>query len=134
MPTVDYNSMEIELLKKQVWDMKAASAADKPQKRVIIAEIADLKQDSLTAAFMEEEKRIRLDYQDKDAWKNSNDAQRQELIQVLLKRMYPSSHGRVSVFLTKGNSKFPPWTKLSFETSHWKRRTKGSKNSSRHRD
>jgi hypothetical protein len=78
MPTGDSNNMEIEMLKKEIWEIKATSAADKPQKGLIIAEIAELKQDSMTAAFPEDKKRIRVDYQDKEAWKNSSDSQRQE--------------------------------------------------------
>ena len=75
MPTVDSNSMEIELLKKEIWSLKANSAADKPQKGRLITEIAGLMQSSMTASFLEEEKRIKMDAQDKDALKSFSDGQ-----------------------------------------------------------
>ena len=69
MPTTDYNELEISVIQEALGDLKISLASDKEEKRLLACEISKVQQESLAAAFQEEDRKMRLDSQDPATWK-----------------------------------------------------------------
>ena len=61
LPTTDSNKMEIFIIQEALRDLKIIAQADKQENALVSFEISKVKQESLTAAFQEEERKIRMD-------------------------------------------------------------------------
>ena len=63
-------------------------------------EISKVQQESLTAAFLEEERKIRLDGQDPVAWKAMSEEEKRKMVSDLLTTWYADEAIKVDVLLT----------------------------------
>ena len=69
IPTTDSNKLENTVMQDALRDLKISVASDKQEKKMLAFELSKVQQETFTAAFLEEERKIRLDGQDPAAWK-----------------------------------------------------------------
>jgi hypothetical protein len=83
----------------------------------LIETIAELKQDSTAAEFEREEKKIRLDSQDKESWGKASNEQRQQMVKDIINACFSNSiiTKKIFVWITKpGRGSFLPWARVTF--------------------
>ena len=132
MPTTDSNTLEITVMQDALRDLQISVASDKQEKKMLACEISKVQQESLTAAFLEEERKIRLDGQDPVAWKAKTEEEKRKMLSNLLTTWYEDEAKTIDVFLTRERPNNPSWVKLTFqnvwEKFHFKTKLK------KHRD
>ena len=88
--------------------------ADKQEKKLLAFELSKVQQESFTAAFQEEERKIRLDGQDPAAWKALPEDGKRKMVTDLLTDWYGGEAEKIDLFLTRETPKNPSWVNLSF--------------------
>ena len=126
LPTTDSINLEVHLLKNTIRELQIASKADIEEKRFLASELSKVQQDALTAAFIEEERKIRVELMDAKMWKDDQqnpliDAAKKAPIISLLQEWYGNeAAGKVDIFVACENAHFAAWIKLTFPTMHEK--------------
>ena len=100
MPTTDSNKLEITVIQDTLHDLKISMASDKQEKKLLACKISKVQQESLTAAFNEEEQKIRLDGHDPAAWKAKTEYEKRKMVGDLLTAWYGNEARQINVFLT----------------------------------
>ena len=124
LPTLDSINLEVHLLKNTIKDLQISASADIEEKKFLASEIARVQQDSMTAAFLEEERKIRVEPMDQMLWKDAqknpiSDDAKKAPIQALLQEWYGAeAASKVDFFVAKENRRSPPWMKLTFQNMH----------------
>ena len=80
MPTTDSNKLEITVMQDSLRDLQISVASDKQEKKMLACKISKVQQESLTAAFLEEERQIRSDGQDPVAWKALSEEEKRKMV------------------------------------------------------
>ena len=114
MPTIDSNKLEITVLQKAIRDLKIAEVADKQEKKLLAFELSKVQQETFTAAFQEEERKIRLDAQDPAAWKALPEDDKKKMVTDLLTEWYGGEAEKIDLFLARETPRNPSWVKLTF--------------------
>jgi hypothetical protein len=68
MPTTDSKKMEITVIQEAIRDLKISVALGNQEKKMLAFELSKVQQETFRVAFLEEERKIRLDGQDPAAW------------------------------------------------------------------
>ena len=89
LPSADSKQLEITLLKDKMKELLVAAKSDAEEKKYLAYELSKVQQDSLTAAFLEEERKIRVEPMDPSIWKNKDketmtDAEKKAKVTTLL--------------------------------------------------
>ena len=124
LPSADSNQLEITLLKDKMRELLVAAKSDAEEKKYLAYELSKVQQESLTAAFLEEERKIRVEPMDPQMWKNKDketmtDAEKKATVTKLLVEWYgQAATDKIDIFVARDNTRFPPWLKLTFPTMY----------------
>ena len=124
LPSADSNQLEITLLKDKMRELLVAAKSDAEEKKYLAYELSKVQQESLTAAFLEEERKIRVEPMDPSMWKNKDketmtDVEKKATVTKLLVEWYgQAATYKIDVFVARDNTRYPSWLKLTFPTMY----------------
>ena len=120
-PSVDSNEMTLQLHENRLTKMEAVFTEVAVIKNTLARELADLKLAKAASAFAMEEKNLRLNPQDKDAWRKKSEEEEKKTIETLLKELLGDKRGqKVPIRLIKEGQRTPAWIKISLATAEEK--------------
>jgi hypothetical protein len=90
-PSPDANSLEISIIKKDILSLKQEREERRAMEEKLVDTIAGLKQEATAAEFEREERKIRMDPQDKDTWSKASNKQRQIIIKNVVNSCFPTT-------------------------------------------
>ena len=120
-PSVDSNEMTLKLHEGRITKVESIQTEVSVIKNTLAGEIADLKLAKAASAFAMEEKNLRLNPQDKDAWRKKSEEEKRESIEHLLKELLGDKRGKkVPIRIIKEGHRTPAWIKISLASAEEK--------------
>ena len=120
-PSVDSNEMTIKLHEGRITKVESVFTEVEVIKNTLVREIADLKLAKAASAFAMEEKNLRLNPQDKDAWRKKTEDEKKETNENLLKELLGDKRGqKVPIRLIREGQRTPAWIKISLASAEEK--------------
>ena len=119
-PSPDANALEISNIKKDILSLKQEREERRAMEEKLVDTIAGLKQEATAAEFEREERKIRMDPQDKDRWSKASNEQRQIMIKDVVNSCSPNAsiNNKVHIWITKpGRGASLPWARITFPNS-----------------
>ena len=117
-PSVDSNEMTLKLHEGRITKVESIQTEVSVIKNTLAREIADLKLAKAASAFAMEEKNLRLNPQDKDAWRKKSEEEKKENIEKLLKELLGDRRGqKVPIRIIKEGQRTPAWIKISLASA-----------------
>ena len=109
-------------MKEDINLLKQDRAERKATEEKLINEIVELKNETTSAEFEREEKKIRVDSMDKETWGKASQAGRTELIRKTINECFNNLalSSKIHIWITKPGRTMLPWARVSFPSSEHK--------------
>ena len=117
-PSVDANDMRLKLHEERISNTENALAKIDVVADTVAREVSDLKLAKAASAFYREERNLRLNPQDRDAWGKKSEEEKMKTIEDLVKQLLDGERlSRSQIRLVKENPRGPAWIKLTLPAS-----------------